>query len=361
MIDRTFTHKLISPDAVPPSRDGLRVVGVFNPGVTEVNGEIVIVARVVEQPTDTQPGHVASPRLDDHGTLIVDQLPEDEYDTTDRRTVRHLATGMKRLRFISHFRVFRSPDGRSIAADSGPAVLPEGPYESFGIEDPRVTPIGDIFYITYVAVSERGVSTSLISTTDFLTFHRHGIIFAPDNKDVVLFPERVFGDYMAMHRPMPAIPFAEPAIWLSRSHSLLHWGAHEQLGIDNADRKRIGGGTPPLRTRDGWLVLYHSKRLLPDGKDGGKRFEYVAHAMLLHPDNPREVIGLADEPIMVPQEPFEQKGFVDGVVFPTGIVERDDRFLVYYGAADEHVAVCGFDRKSLLSACAPVVKPPRAI
>jgi len=356
MIDRTFTHKLLSPDAVAPSRDGLEVVGVFNPGVAEFDDQVVIIARVVERPVASEPGHVASPRLDEHGTLFVDQLPEKDYDLSDRRTVRHKVTGLKRLRFISHLRVFRSTDGKTVDPTPGPVILPDGPYETFGIEDPRITPIGDIYYITYVAVSARGVCTSLISTTDFATFHRHGIILAPDNKDVTLFPEKLLGDYLMMHRPMPAIQFAEPAIWLSRSHNLLHWGAHEHLVGGDPGGQRLGGGTPPIRTRDGWLIVYHAKRHLSDAPNGEKRFEYVAHAMLLHPDNPRTVVGYAEAPIMVPQEDFEKTGFVDRVVFPTGIVERDDQFYVYYGAADEHVAVCGFDRKSLLAACSPAEK-----
>ncbi|MEM1209367.1 MAG: hypothetical protein AAGI54_08875 [Planctomycetota bacterium] len=355
MIDRTFTHRLISPADVSPSREGLRVVGVFNPGVAELNGEVVIVARVVEQPTDTQPGFVASPRLDEHGTLLVDHLAEDEYDLSDRRTVLHKTTAAKRLRFISHLRVFRSPDGKSIDPSAEPtALLPQGPYETYGIEDPRVTQLGDLFYITYVAVSPRGVCTCLMSTTDFVTFHRHGIILPPDNKDVVLFPEKLLGDYVAIHRPMPAIKFAEPAMWLSRSQNLLHWGAHERMDAADVGGLSIGGGTPPVRTRDGWLIIYHAKRNFPDAPDGEKRFEYVAHAMLLHPDNPRQVVGMASMPIMLPAEPFETHGFVDGVVFPTGIVERDDEFYVYYGAADEHVAVCGFDRRGLLAVCEPL-------
>ncbi|MEM0913882.1 MAG: hypothetical protein AAGK09_04650 [Planctomycetota bacterium] len=355
MPDRTFTHKLVSPADLAPSRDGLEVIGVFNPGVAELNDETVIVGRVVERPTDTHPGYVASPRLDEHGTLLIDELPEAQYDLSDRRTVTHRVDGSRRLRFISHFRVFRSADGKSIDDPSNAVVvLPEGPYETYGIEDPRVTQIGDLFYITYVAVSPRGVCTCLMSTTDFVTFHRHGIVLPPDNKDVVLFPEKLLGDYVAIHRPMPMIKFAEPAMWLARSQNLMQWGAHERMQGTDLGGLRIGGGTPPVRTRDGWLIIYHAKHDLPDAPNGEKRFEYVAHAMLLHPDNPRTVVGMATAPIMTPQEDFETHGFVDGVVFPTGIIERDEQFWVYYGAADEHVAVCGFDRRELLAACEPL-------
>ncbi|MEM6333937.1 MAG: glycosylase [Planctomycetota bacterium] len=358
MLERTFTNPLIRPADLAPSREGMRVVGVFNPGVAEHDGQVVIVARVVEAPVDVPEDVVGSPRLDHHGTLAVDHLPADEYDLSDRRTVFRKADGLKRLRFLSHFRVFFSEDGKSVtpeAIENAIVIQPEGPYETFGIEDPRITRIGDLAYITYVAVSPRGVCTSLMSTTDFKSFHRHGIVFAPDNKDVVLFPERLLGDYIALHRPMPAIKFSEPAMWVSRSQNLLHWGGHERLVSDGDEGVsvglRYGGGTPPIRTRDGWLMIYHVKHELPDAADGGKRFRYVAHAMLLHPDNPSRVLGASVEPVMKPEEAFERRGFVDDVVFPTGIVEREGVFYVYYGAADEVTAVCGFDRVELLEAC----------
>ncbi|MEO0587264.1 MAG: hypothetical protein AAF078_06445 [Planctomycetota bacterium] len=358
MLERSFTNLLIRPADLEPSREGMRVVGVFNPGVAEHDGQVVIVARVVEAPIDVPEGVVGSPRLDHHGTLMVDHLPAADYDLSDRRTVFRKADGLKRLRFLSHFRVFMSADGRSVtpeAIQSATIIQPEGPYETFGIEDPRITRIGDLAYITYVAVSLRGVCTCLMSTTDFKSFHRHGILFAPDNKDVVLFPEKLLGDYVALHRPMPAIKFSEPAMWVSRSQSLLHWGGHERLVSDDAEGeslgKHYGGGTPPIRTREGWLIIYHVKHPFPDAPDGGKRFRYVAHAMLLHPDNPSRVLGASVEPVMEPSEAFERSGFVDDVVFPTGIVERDGAFYVYYGAADEVTAVCAFDRVSLLEAC----------
>ena len=89
----------------------------------------------------------------------------------------------------------------------GGRFLPREPWEAFGVEDPRITPIDDRFYFTYVAVSRHGAATALASTKDFQQFTRHGIIFPPENKDVVLFPERLHNQQMALHRPNGRTPF----------------------------------------------------------------------------------------------------------------------------------------------------------
>jgi len=360
MLERLFTDKLISPSDLEPSHDGLEVIGVFNPGVVRFGGKIIIAARVVERPTETRDGFYASPRYTG-GSYAVDWLPCDNTDAgSDPRCYFTRDTGALRLRFISHMRIFESADGRSVthAADAL-RVMPQGEYEQYGIEDPRITVIGDgsgagsgggTAYITYVAVSMHGVCTCLMSTTDFKQFHRHGIIFCPDNKDVVLFPEKILGSYVAMHRPMPSMPFSPPKVWIGRSNDLIHWGAHRQLiinkeGPTDHHRDRVGGGTPPVKTDRGWLTIYHGSDKKPGAKGAGR---YTAGALLLDLANPAKVIARSDGPIMVPELPFETNGFVNNIVFPTAIVEDGDRYLVYNGAADEHTTVVGYDKKKLL-------------
>ena len=129
-----------------------------------------------------------------------------------------------RLTFISHLRVFTSRDGRTIDNLNGPMFLPANEMEEFGLEDPRITRIGDRYYITYVAVSRHGPATALASTTDFKTLDRHGIIFCPENKDVVLLPARVGGEYVALHRPLGNMPFCRPEMWIARSPDLVTLG-----------------------------------------------------------------------------------------------------------------------------------------
>jgi predicted GH43/DUF377 family glycosyl hydrolase len=215
---------------------------------------------------------------------------------------------------------------------------PEGESETFGVEDPRITPIDGTYWFTYVAVSEHGAATALGSTSDFQSFQRHGIIFPTENKDVVLFPERLASQYLALHRPNGATPFTAPEMWLARSPDLIHWGAHCPLPVGSADWEcsRVGAGTPPLRTPDGWLEIYHGNRKGNSAKAVGA---YQAAAILLSADEPSRILGKSAEPILTPSADFEHGGFVPDVVFPTGIVQRDDVLSVYYGAADCCLAV----------------------
>ncbi len=172
--------------------------------------------RVVEQTRDHRVGFEPSPRFNtDTGTTEIDWLPSDDIVFDDPRVYHCQSTGLKRLRFFSYLKVLRSRDGKTFDDLDGIDLLPENEYEEYGVEDPRITRIGDTFYITYVAVSRHGVSTALMSTTDFQHFERHGIIFCPENKDVLLFPEQVNGNYVAMHRPVTSIRFRPPEMWLA--------------------------------------------------------------------------------------------------------------------------------------------------
>lgn len=355
MIPRLFSHKLLSPGDIEPSDPRMRVVGVFNPGVAEVNGRTAILARVVEQSVEEREGYIPSPRYEGNA-LTIDWLVAQDWDTSDPRTVTHKTTGIVRLRFVSHLQLFWSDDGQRVDASTGGALslLPEGSYECFGIEDPRITRIGDSYFITYVGVSEYGICTSLMRTEDFATFERQGVILPPDNKDVLLFPEKIGWQYAALHRPMPFMRFAPPCVWFAQSDDLISWGGHRPvagLSIGGAFRDRAGGSTVPILTERGWLVLVHGSDKQPG--DGGAGI-YSAGAVILNRYKPWHVTARTPEPFMFPEQDFESRGFVDNVVFPTGAVVRDGRLDVYYGAADEHVGVCGFDFDALLGICEPV-------
>ncbi len=347
MLDRLYTHCMIRPGDIPASSDTMQVVGTFNPGAAAFGKGVALLVRVVEQPIQTRVGYVASPRIDHERGVVVDWLDESEYHCEDPRTVTHKKTGMTRLRFLSYLKVVHSSDGKKADNFSGPVIAPQGPNETYGIEDPRITMIGSTYYITYVAVSPYGIATGLLSTIDFATFRRHGLIFCPENKDVVLFPEKVMGEYVALHRPSGSMKFQPPEVWLARSPDLSHWGTHTRLlgseGQSMADR--LGGGTPPIRTREGWLTIYHQSDKKKHTDVAGV---YSGYAMLLDLDNPAKVVSRSNGPIISPTESFEKEGFLGGVVFPTGIVERDDEVLIYYGAADESVGVTAFSREGLI-------------
>ncbi|MEX0886264.1 MAG: glycoside hydrolase family 130 protein [Phycisphaeraceae bacterium] len=349
MPERLSCQRMLGPEDLPASDPRMRVVGVFNPGVATLGDETILLVRVVEQPIEQREGARPSPRYDPGAGLTIDWLPAGGLTFDDPRVYRDRVTGFERLRFISHLKVVRSRDGSTVSdAVPGAAVFPATAYEAYGIEDPRITRIGDAYYITYVGVSPHGLATCLMSTRNFTTFRRHGIILPPENKDVLLFPERVRGDYVAMHRPVPSMQFRAPEMWIAHSPDLLHWGRHEHLlGATRVwERSRIGGGTPPIRAPEGWLTLYHgSERREGDPGPG----VYTAGGLLLELDDPRRVLAQTREPVMRPTQSWERRGFVDEVVFPTGLVERGEELWVYYGAADESVAVAVFDRERIMA------------
>jgi predicted GH43/DUF377 family glycosyl hydrolase len=308
--------------------------------------------RVAERPRQTRPGFTGLPRWSPAGELAVDWVPDDGLEWIDPRVVRLKSDGLVRLTFISHLRVVRCGDGRAVREITGDTFRPQTDWEEFGVEDPRITLLDGRFYFTYVAVSRHGPATALASTVDFRTFDRHGILFCPENKDVVLFPEKLGGDYVALHRPVCATPFTRPEIWVARSPDLIHWGGHTPLTLTGGDWQsgRVGAGPPPIRVPDGWLVLYHGNRHPSRPGDVG---EYAAGALILDVNDPTRILKQTPEPFLRPEADFERTGFVPGVVFPTGLVEVGEELLVYYGAADEGTAVIAPNRRELLATLRP--------
>jgi predicted GH43/DUF377 family glycosyl hydrolase len=346
MLPRLFNTCLLRPSDLPPSREDLEVIGVFNPGAIATNDGVVLLVRVAERPKEHRPGYIALPRWDPlSNKIVVDWAGGDELGPRDQRLIKPKKEGPARLTFVSHLRVIHSRNGRTIDSISGARLEPANKYEEFGVEDPRITRIGETFFITYVAVSRHGAATALASTADFKTFQRHGIIFCPENKDVVLFPEKIGGNYFALHRPS-AGTFTKPEMWLATSPDLIHWGHHEQFlgGGETWDIGRVGGGAPPIRRPEGWLVIYHGNSRREEDLGIGT---YSSGLLLLDLENPRRILGQSGQ-ILLPQTDYEYGGFVPNVVFPTGIVEQGETVLVYYGAADTSTAVVEFSVKDLL-------------
>ncbi len=342
---------LLGPDEVTPSREGWEVVGVFNPGAAVIEGKVVLLVRVAERPCEARPGYVALPRWDAAGGPIVDWTPSDALEPVDPRVVRMRSTGHVRLTSVSHLRVVWCGEGLAVERLDAARFTPQAEYEEYGVEDPRITRIGERYWITYVAVSRHGAATALASTRDFRSFDRHGIIFPPENKDVVLLSEPLGGRHAALHRPNPATPFSAPAMWLAWSDDLIHWGGHEPFfsGTDVWENGRVGAGPPPIRVADGWLEIYHGNRRPESPGEVGR---YQAAAMLLDAANPARVLRTSGRPILEPSEPFERQGFVPEVVFPTGIVERDAKLLVYYGAGDTYTAVAEARKQEVIQSLA---------
>lgn len=222
--------------------------------------------------------------------------------------------------------------------------------ETLGVEDPRITQIEDEFFITYTGVSlypcsrpRPSLSNSvpwrcrvgLLSTRDFKSYKKHGCILPDmDNKDVVLFPEKVGGRYVMLHRIFPNI-------WIAYSDDLVTWYDHKLLlrvqpGAWDCDR--IGAGAPPIKTEDGWLNIYH-------GVDHQRN--YRLGVLMLDLDDPSKVIGRSCDPILGPDEDYEKVGLVPNVVFSCGVVDIDDRYYVYYGGADKVIGVATMDKSDM--------------
>lgn len=350
MIARLSSRCLLGPGDIPASQDDLTVIGAFNPGAIDRGAGVTLLVRVAEAAREQRTGQVALPRWDPTmRRTVIDWMRASDVIAEDPRVVTVKSTGLKRLTFISHLLVVHSHNGRDIGRIGPTRFLPDGTIEEFGVEDPRITKLNERFYVTYVAVSRHGAATALASTEDFRSFTRHGVIFPPENKDVVLFSERIGGKYFALHRPNPAHYFTRPEIWLASAPDLVHWGCHRPLlgGEGPGEAGRIGTGTPPLRTPPGWLVIYHGNGPTPGAR--GAVGTYCGGAFLLDLNDPGRIIGRCPR-VLAPETEYERRGFVPDVVFPTGIVPQGETVLVYYGAADAVTAVVEFRLRDLLRA-----------
>jgi predicted GH43/DUF377 family glycosyl hydrolase len=348
---RAPENPIVTPAMVLPSRPDLEVKGVFNPGVTRYQGDVVLLLRVSEAPRRFTPSIAAAPifnaeskRLEIKHWHVDSKGP----DVSDPRLV--VENGRTWLTSMSHLRIARSADGVHFEVDGLPAFGPDSVYESFGVEDPRITLIDGTYWINYTAVSQHGIATALASTTDFKTFERHGIIFPPPNRDVAIFPQKIGGRYSALHRPMPE-GLGQSAIWTASSPDMLSWGHHRFVAGPREgmwDDVKIGGGAVPFRVhvdkRDAWLAIYHGVTGTPP--------TYSLGALLLDLHDPSKVLGRSRRPILSPEAPYEREGFFGSVVFTCGLLLEGGVVRVYYGAADGVTAVADLSLDEILAGLA---------
>jgi predicted GH43/DUF377 family glycosyl hydrolase len=253
-------------------------------------------------------------------------------------------------RGFSHLTCARSHDGVSNwVVDDTPCLWYDGshPEEEWGLEDPRVTWVAELgrWIISYTAFGPGGPGVSLAQTEDFRSFERLGMAMSPEDKNAVLLPRRVAGDWILFHRPTSA---HGADVWLSRSTDLMSWRTPEKtMGRRPGgwwDSARIGLGPPPLETEHGWLVVYHGVR---DTVAGGL---YRAGLALLELENPTNVLRRSDEWVLGPHAEYEITGDVPNVVFPCGLVNEPDADVLhlYYGAADTRVGLATARRSEVL-------------
>ena len=349
-VDRYAENPLVTPRDVRPSIDGWEVMCAFNAGVIEYGDEILMLMRVAERPVSDDGAKVSVPVLDCESPALRLKVLEfsksdPEIDFSDPRII--FMPGRVYLTSISHLRLARSGDGRHFTIDPKPALLPDQPFEQFGLEDPRITRLGDTYYVVYKGVSENGITQCLASTNDFVTWHKHGVIFCPENMDAMIFPEKVRGKYVSLHRPQPKM-IGAPNMWIAYSDNLLHWGDHKLLLACKSgtwEGGRIGGGAVPFLTEKGWIEIYHAAT--PDDR-------YCLGALLLDAEYPERLIAKTHEPILSPEAPYETSGFKPNVVFTCGAIVRGDTVSVYYGAADECMAGADLSLRDILDSLKPV-------
>jgi predicted GH43/DUF377 family glycosyl hydrolase len=248
--------------------------------------------------------------------------------------------------------IARSDDGYDFQVDSKPFMVPStdavfSRFEEYGVEDPRICCIDGAYYITYSAYSRFGVRIGLARTHDFRTVERISLISEPDMRNVVIFPETFDGRYARLDRPHSEInPWS---IWLSWSPDLVHWG--ESVPVINPmtyhwDQMKIGPGATPIRTSGGWLNLFHG--VFPTMDGSVYRLGVALHDIA----NPATVLGVADEWIVSPEDPWELTGYVHNVVFTCGAVAEDDGTLkIYWGAADTVMCVGTARIEDLIQLC----------
>lgn len=219
-------------------------------------------------------------------------------------------------------------------------------YESSGIEDPRLTTVDGVHYVMYTACGGYGHVIALAKTEDLRSFERVALVSEPGNKDGVLFPAQIDGQYVRLDRP---IARDVGSIWISYSNDLIHWGNSKLLIAPRGgywDSYRIGASAPPIQTPEGWLEIYHGVKMTSAGP------VYRTGVVLLDLDDPSRVVGRCKEPVLSPREDYERIGDVGNVVFASGaLVEDDGEVIMYYGAADTSICVATAGLDDLVRAC----------
>ncbi len=288
---------LLPQDAPTPA------AAVLNPGVAEVNGEVLLLVRV-----------------------------------EDRRG-------------ISHLHVVRSANGvDGWRWDTAPLLVPDTdpacPYDEWGCEDARITQLHTReWIIAFTAASRYGPTVALAKTQDFLTVERLGIVLSPNNKDCIIFPDQFEEKWLMLHRPVAG---NQEHIWYASSNDLIHW-SHPGILIPERggpwwDGLKLGAGAPPLRTKEGWLLIYHGV------KEIANRPIYRLGLALLDSANHRHVIARTAEWVFSPEAEYERRGDAPNVVYTCGALLRGDEVWMYYGAADFCICLATAKLADLLEA-----------
>jgi beta-1,4-mannooligosaccharide/beta-1,4-mannosyl-N-acetylglucosamine phosphorylase len=234
--------------------------------------------------------------------------------------------------------------------------------EVIRVYDPRLTVMDGRCYMCFAVDTKHGVRGGIAVTEDFSSFEVLSLS-VPDNRNMVLFPERIGGKYTRLERPFPVYSrggLDRFDMWISDSPDLRYWGNSKLLlAVEHVPfaNDKVGPGAPPIKTDKGWLTTFHAVDLDPErGKNGWENAwqkRYTAGIMLLDLDDPSRIIGMSRSPLLAPEAEYEvEGGFRNHVIFPGGMVLEDTgEVKIYYGAADTVECLATADVNDLIRLC----------
>jgi predicted GH43/DUF377 family glycosyl hydrolase len=353
-------HLIFKPDNVDLSRSPMRisldeetyVLGAFNPGLCRLqNGNLLLMVRVAE--ALSQPllnDKVRCIRWDKEKRFVTDEWPSAEVDMHDPRKFKIRAYGFPVYALTSLswiLPVELDEDGSIIKHIHYDKIIsPEFSNQEYGIEDPRISFIDGLYYMTTCCVSSERHSTVLYVSENGLDYKNLGIVLDHQNKDMLLFEGRINGDYYALTRPLGECYFASSpesewhpgaAIQMASSPDLLHWKPANtsflRARISSLSNVKIGGGTPPILTSVGWLMLYHG---VESKNDIGI---YRTFWALLDKENPLNILHMEDIVPLLESDStltsiIKHQLYIENIVFTTGIVLHGSDFILASGESD---------------------------
>lgn len=353
-------YLIFAPDDVDLSRSPLRgslnvetyVLGAFNPGFARLpGGNLLMMVRVAEALREPVVGdHVHAIRWAEGG-YVLDAHPLTAVNMSDPR---HFDVGGSTYRMLALtslswlLPVELDAGGRNVVAiHYDRAIAPTAPYQAYGVEDPRITKIGEHYYMTTCSVSPERHSTTLYTSDDGVDWTLEGIVLDHQNKDMIFFEGKVGDRFLALTRPLGELYFAYPedsefaggpSINLAQSPDALHWKPIDHPFIrarkGSTSAMKVGGGSQPILTDKGWLILYHGV------ETRAKVGIYRTFWALLDRDEPWKIVRLEDEDPLIEASPgltasiAHQLYLPTEVVFTTGIVDGGDYYIIASGEAD---------------------------
>lgn len=360
MPDLVTNRLIFQPQDVDLSRSPLRrsldaptyVLGAFNPGLTRLpDGNLLLMVRVAEALSEAvSADHVQAIRWTPEG-YVLDRHALSSVTMTDPRQF-SLRGGAHRLLALTSLSwllpVELTSDGaRIVRVHYEHAIEPAASYQEYGLEDARISKVGDLWYMTTCSVSAERHCSTLHVSRDGMSYTLEGIVLDHQNKDMILFEGKVCGKFMALTRPLGEVYFAYPeaspyaggpSINLASSPDALHWKPDDRPCIrarkGSLSTMKVGGGTPPIRTDQGWLMIYHG---VETRETVGV---YRSFWALLDLDDPGQIRRLEDDaPLLeasaeLTQSIADKMYLPSAVVFTTGIADGGDHYVVASGEAD---------------------------